>query len=163
MLSFKKYIHCRGNFYLRKSLMKFFDLHEYQSKEIFRKNGLNVQGGALATSPEEAFKIAKNLTGDLIIKAQVHAGGRGKGRLTSGLQGGVKFCNNAEEVKNYADQMINYNLITHQTPKEGLLVKSVLVLESVDIKKQIYLAFFNTNRVYFNRGRIFSRDRKSVV
>lgn len=126
---------------MKKSTMKFFDLHEYQSKMIFRKYGLNVQGGDLATSTEEAYNIAKRLKGDLIIKAQVHAGGRGKGKLTSGLQGGVKFCTTPEEVKNYAQQMINYNLITHQTPKEGLLVKSVLVLESVDIKKQIYLAF----------------------
>jgi len=120
--------------------MKFFDLHEYQSKAIFREHGLNVQKGNLATSVDEAYKVAKNLNGDLILKAQVHAGGRGKGRLTSGLQGGVKFCKNPEDVKNYTKQMINYNLITHQTPKEGLPVKSVLVLESVDIKKQIYLA-----------------------
>jgi succinyl-CoA synthetase beta subunit len=128
------------SFYSPKGIMKFFDLHEYQSKFIFRKNGLQVQNGDLAKTADEALKIAKKLEGDLILKAQVHAGGRGKGTLTSGLKGGVKICKTPQELFNYAKQMIGYNLITHQTPKEGLPVKSVLVLESVDIKKQFYLA-----------------------
>src|SRR5688572_5738443 len=105
------------NFYSHKGLMKFFDLHEYQSKIILRNNGLLVQKGDIATSSEEAYSIAKQLKGELIIKAQVHAGGRGKGHLTSGLKGGVKICKTPEEIKNYAKDMIGYNLITHQTPK----------------------------------------------
>jgi succinyl-CoA synthetase beta subunit len=123
-----------------KSARKFFDLHEYQSKIILGNFGLPVQKGDLAQSPEEALKVAKSLHGELVVKAQVHAGGRGKGHLTSGLKGGVKLVNSAEEVHNLTKQMIGYNLITHQTPKEGLLVKSVLVLEAVDLKKQFYIA-----------------------
>jgi succinyl-CoA synthetase beta subunit len=128
------------SFYYPKSLFKFFDLHEYQSKIILRNYGLPVQKGDLATSPEEALSIGQKLNGELVIKAQVHAGGRGKGTLTSGLKGGVKLSKSPLEIQNLAKQMIGYNLITHQTPKEGLLVKSVLVLEAVDLKKQFYLA-----------------------
>jgi succinyl-CoA synthetase beta subunit len=130
-----------GGFYMPKGIMKFFDLHEYQSKIILRDYDLRVQKGDIAKTPEEAFKVANSLKGELIIKAQVHAGGRGKGHLTSGLKGGVKICQKSEEIKDFAKQMIGYNLITHQTTKDGLPVKSVLVLESVDIKKQFYLAF----------------------
>lgn len=79
--------------------------------------------------------------GGLILKAQVHAGGRGKGVLSSGLKGGVKICKTPEEIGKYTEQMIGYNLVTKQTPKEGLNVKSVLVHEGVDIDRQIYLAF----------------------
>ncbi len=121
--------------------MKFFDLHEYQSKVILRKFGLRVQNGDVAINSDEALEIANKLKGELILKAQVQAGGRGKGHLTSGLKGGVKICNSPKQLYDYSKQMIGYNLITHQTPKEGLPVNSVLVLESVDIKKQIYVAF----------------------
>ena len=123
-----------------KGVFRNFDLHEYQSKIILGNFGLPVQKGDLAKSSEEALSLAKTLQGELVIKAQVHAGGRGKGHLTSGMKGGVKLANSAEEVYNYAKQMIGYNLITHQTPKDGLLVKSVLVLEAVDLKKQFYIA-----------------------
>ncbi len=131
----------KQSFYMPKGLMKFFDLHEYQSKIILRKYGLRVQNGDLAINSQEALQIANKLKGELILKAQVQAGGRGKGYLTSGLKGGVKICNNPQQLYEYTKQMIGYNLITHQTPKEGLPVNSVLVLESVDIKKQIYVAF----------------------
>jgi len=81
--------------------------------------------------------VAKTLdpTGGLILKSQVHAGGRGKGTLSSGLKGGVKICKTPEEVEGFAKQMIGYNLVTAQTPKEGLKVNAVLVHEGVDIKK----------------------------
>jgi succinyl-CoA synthetase beta subunit len=134
-------IKSKRSFYMPKGLLKFFDMHEYQSKIILRDYNLKVQKGDIAKTPENAFKVANSLKGELIIKAQVHAGGRGKGHLTSGLKGGVKICQNADQIRDYAKQMIGYNLITHQTTKEGLPVKSVLVLESVDIKKQFYLAF----------------------
>ncbi len=128
------------SFYFPNGIFKFFDLHEYQSKIFLRNFGLRVQNGDLARNPEEAKKVAKTLNGELILKAQVHAGGRGKGLLTSGLKGGVKICKSIDELESYTKQMIGYNLITAQTPKEGLPVKSVLVLECVDIKKQFYLA-----------------------
>lgn len=86
---------------LTTQIKRFFDLHEYQSKDLMRQFNVKVQRGAIATNPEEAEKVAKDLNvkdGDLILKAQVHAGGRGKGNhlfnighLTSGLKGGVKI------------------------------------------------------------------------
>jgi succinyl-CoA synthetase beta subunit len=86
-----------------------------------REYGITVQNGGLATTPEQAFEISKKLSakGGLIVKAQVHAGGRGKGHLSSGLQGGVQICKTPEEVANYTKKMIGYNLITKQTKKEG--------------------------------------------
>jgi succinyl-CoA synthetase beta subunit len=116
---------------------RFIDLHEFQSKYIMGKFGVNVQRGQLAKTPEEAAAIASTLSnkGGLILKAQVKAGGRGKGKLTSGLKGGVQICKTPAEIQNFTKQMLGYNLITHQTPPEGLLVKSVLVHEGVDIDK----------------------------
>jgi len=83
-----------------------FHLHEYQSKEIMREFGVTVQKGGLALTPEEAFKVAEPLNpkGGLILKAQVHAGGRGKGHLTSGLQGGVQICKTPAEIANYTSK-----------------------------------------------------------
>jgi succinyl-CoA synthetase beta subunit len=107
-----------------------------------REYGLRVQKGSLALDENEAKKVAAKLdpTGGLILKSQVHAGGRGKGTLSSGLKGGVKICKTPEEVANYTKQMIGYNLVTPQTPKDGLKVNAVLVHEGVDINKQYYLA-----------------------
>ena len=104
--------------------------------------GVTVQKGGIAQTPEEALNVAKALdpSGGLILKSQVHAGGRGKGKLTSGLQGGVKICKTPEEVADFTKQMIGYNLITNQTKAEGLPVKAVLIHEGVDIERQIYLA-----------------------
>ena len=119
-----------------------FYLHEYQSKEIMREVGINVQKGGLALTPTEAKEIGSTLSAKhgLILKAQVHAGGRGKGVLTSGLKGGVKVCSTTDELYNYTSDMIGYNLITKQTKKEGLPVNAVLVHEGVTFDKQIYLA-----------------------
>ncbi len=124
---------------------RFIDLHEFQSKFIMGKFGVNVQKGQLAKTPEEAAAVAATLAnkGGLILKAQVKAGGRGKGKLTSGLKGGVQICKTPEEIQDKTKQMIGYNLITHQTPPEGLLVKTVLVHEGVDIDSQLYLALLH--------------------
>jgi|ERR1711957_1110439 len=131
----------KQSFFMAKGSSKFYDLHEYQSKIMLRKYNLRVQNGDVAVTAEEAKQIADSLKGDLILKAQVQAGGRGKGHLTSGLKGGVKFCENSQKIFDLSKQMLGYNLITHQTTKEGLPVNSVLVLESVDIKTEIYCAF----------------------
>jgi succinyl-CoA synthetase beta subunit len=127
---------------------RFIDLHEFQSKFIMGKFGVNVQRGQLAKTPEEAAAIASTLSnkGGLILKAQVKAGGRGKGKLTSGLKGGVQICKTPKEIQDFTKQMLGYNLITHQTPSEGLLVKSVLVHEGVDIDKQLYLALLHDRK-----------------
>ena len=112
------------------------------------KYGVNVQKGALALNEIEGARIASGLSnkGGLILKAQVKAGGRGKGKLTSGLKGGVQICKTVEEIGEKTKQMIGYNLITHQTPPEGLLVKSVLVHEGVDIDHQLYLAILQDRK-----------------
>ncbi len=129
---------------LTKTMKYHFDLHEYQSKDLMRKFGVLVQRGDIATTADEAFKVAKDLNvkdGDLILKAQVHAGGRGKGTLSSGLKGGVQILKTPEEVKSMTEKMIGYNLVTHQTTKDGLKVNAVLIHEGVDIDRPIYSAF----------------------
>jgi succinyl-CoA synthetase beta subunit len=112
------------------------------------KFGVNVQRGALALNAEDAAKIAAGLSnkGGLILKSQVKAGGRGKGTLSSGLKGGVQICKTPEEIKEKTKQMLGYYLVTHQTPPEGLLVKSVLVHEGVDIDHQMYLAILHDRK-----------------
>ena len=88
-----------------------------------RKFNVRVQKGEIALDAETAGRVAATLdpTGGLILKAQVHAGGRGKGTLTSGLKGGVKICKTPMEVENFTKQMIGYNLTTPQTPKDGII------------------------------------------
>ena len=83
--------------HLQNKQKRFFDLHEYQCKDIMRDYQIRVQRGEIALNASEAKRVAEQLdaTGGLILKSQVHAGGRGKGRLTSGLQGGVKICKTA--------------------------------------------------------------------
>jgi succinyl-CoA synthetase beta subunit len=105
------------------------NLHEYQGKEILNSFGVNTQRGIVATTPEEAVEAAKKLTEETgtnwwVIKAQVHAGGRGKG-------GGVKLAKSLDEVKEIASQIIGMNLVTPQTSKEGKKVHQVLVAEDV--------------------------------
>ncbi len=105
------------------------NLHEYQGKEVLSSFGVTIQRGIVAQTPEEAVEAAKKLTEETgtgwhVIKAQVHAGGRGKG-------GGVKLAKNLEEVKNIANDIIGMNLITPQTSAEGKKVHQVLVAEDV--------------------------------
>ncbi len=105
------------------------NLHEYQAKSILSDFGVRIQRGIVATTPEEAVEAAKKLTEETgtgwhVIKAQVHAGGRGKG-------GGVKLAKNLQEVKEIAGQIIGMNLITPQTPPEGKKVHQVMVAEDV--------------------------------
>lgn len=129
---------------LTTQVRRYFDLHEYQSKDLMRKFGVLVQRGDIATTPEQAEQVARNLnvtTGDLILKSQVHAGGRGKGTLSSGLKGGVQILKTPQQVKEFSAKMLGYNLVTHQTTKDGLKVNAVLIHEGVDIVRQIYLAF----------------------
>ncbi|HAR74341.1 MAG TPA: ADP-forming succinate--CoA ligase subunit beta, partial [Flavobacteriaceae bacterium] len=105
------------------------NLHEYQGKEILSKYGVKVQRGIVATTPEEAVEAAKQLTeqtgtGWHVVKAQVHAGGRGKG-------GGVKLAKNLDEVKEKANEIIGMQLVTPQTSAEGKKVHQVLIAEDV--------------------------------
>lgn len=105
------------------------NLHEYQGKEILNSFGVNIQRGIVATTADEAVEAAKKLTEETgtgwhVIKAQVHAGGRGKG-------GGVKLAKNLKEVKDIANEIIGMNLVTPQTSEEGKKVNQVLVTEDV--------------------------------
>ncbi|NNG25195.1 ADP-forming succinate--CoA ligase subunit beta [Telluria aromaticivorans] len=115
-------------------------IHEYQGKEILRKFGVTVPRGIPCMSVEEAVKAAEELGGPVwVVKAQIHAGGRGKG-------GGVKVAKSLEQVKEYAEQIMGMQLITHQTGPEGQKVRRLLVEEGADIKKELYVSMV-TDRI----------------
>ena len=109
------------------------NIHEYQAKEIFRKYGVPTPRGAVAFSGPEAKKVAEELGGNLwVVKAQIHAGGRGKA-------GGVKLAKTLDEVEKIAEEMLGMKLVTHQTGPEGKIVKKVYIEEGADIKAEYYL------------------------
>jgi succinyl-CoA synthetase beta subunit len=109
------------------------NIHEYQAKELFKEFGIKTLKGKIAFSSEEAVEIAKSLESDKwVVKAQIHAGGRGKG-------GGIKIANSIEEVKSYSNQIIGMNLITPQTDPQGKKVLKVYIEEACKIKKEFYL------------------------
>lgn len=109
------------------------NIHEYQGKEIFRSYGVAVPNGKSAFSAEEAVEAARELkAGVYVVKAQIHAGGRGKA-------GGVKLAKNLDEVRAYAGELLGKTLVTHQTGPEGKVVKRLLVEEGCDIKKEYYV------------------------
>ncbi len=117
------------------------NIHEYQAKELLEKFGAATTRGRVATTPEEAEKIAREIgSGELVVKAQVHAGGRGKGTFKNGFKGGVHLVITPEEVRDVAGKMLGQTLVTHQTGAEGRVVHQVLVAESADIEREIYFA-----------------------
>jgi len=108
-------------------------IHEYQAKEILKKFNVEVPKGKVAFTPEEAVEAAKEIGGEVwVIKAQIHAGGRGKG-------GGVKLAKSLDEVYEIAKQIIGMRLVTHQTGPEGKIVQRVLVEEGMNIEKELYV------------------------
>jgi len=117
------------------------NIHEYQAKELLQKFGAATPPGKVASTPEEAEQIARELaTNDLVVKAQVHAGGRGKGTFANGFKGGVHLVTSPAEARNVAGQMLGQVLVTHQTGAAGRIVNKVLVAESVEIEREIYFA-----------------------
>ncbi|OGL44759.1 MAG: succinate--CoA ligase subunit beta [Candidatus Schekmanbacteria bacterium RBG_13_48_7] len=106
-------------------------IHEYQAKEIFRKSNIPVPRGGVANTVDEAVKVAETLHGRAVLKAQIHAGGRGKG-------GGIKIAANSKEAKELAGKMIGMNLVTHQTGSEGKKVHKLLIEEPVEVKRELY-------------------------
>ena len=109
------------------------NVHEYQGKEILRKYGVATPRSIPCFSVDEAVKAAETLGGKVwVVKAQIHAGGRGKG-------GGVKVAKSIDEVRTYAAQILGMTLVTHQTGPEGRLVKRLLIEEGADIKKELYV------------------------
>ena len=110
------------------------NLHEYQSKRLFADYGIPVPRGIPADSPKAAVKAAQELGGDLwVVKAQVHAGGRGKA-------GGVKLARSLDEVREFTDNMLGMTLVTHQTGPEGLPVNTVYIEQGSDIDRELYLS-----------------------
>ncbi|MDR6585018.1 succinate--CoA ligase subunit beta [Herbaspirillum sp. BH-1] len=115
-------------------------IHEYQGKEILRQFGVTVPRGIPCMSVDEVEAAAQKLGGPVwVVKAQIHAGGRGKG-------GGVKVAKSIEQVKEYANQIMGMQLITHQTGPEGQKVRRLLIEEGADIKKELYVSLV-TDRV----------------
>jgi len=124
---------------------RFLNLHEYQSKSLMEKFGVRVQRGKVAGTADEAAAVAQDLlkssAKELIVKAQIHAGGRGKGQFDTGFKSGVHILKTAAEVKDVAKQMLGHNLITKQTGPAGQLTQKVLVHEGINFDKELYLAF----------------------
>ena len=111
------------------------NIHEYQSKAILRGYGVNVPDGGAAFTPDEAVKQAQTIGADVVVvKAQIHAGGRGKA-------GGVKLAHNLNEVRQYAEELLGKTLVTHQTGPAGKVVRRLLIEAGSNIKKEYYLSF----------------------
>ncbi len=115
-------------------------IHEYQGKEILKKYGVTVPRGIPCMSVDDAIKAAETLGGPVwVVKAQIHAGGRGKG-------GGVKVAKSIDQVRDYANQIMGMQLVTHQTGPEGQKVRRLLIEEGADIKKELYVSMV-TDRI----------------
>src|ERR687894_1539959 len=120
------------------------NIHEYQAKELLAKFGVPVPAGYPAMSVEEAVEAAKKLPGPLwVVKSQIHAGGRGKGRfkeLGPDAKGGVRLAHSVEEVRNHAAEMLGKTLVTIQTGPAGKQVQRLYITDGVDIDREFYLA-----------------------
>ncbi len=117
------------------------NIHEYQARELFEKFGVATTRGAVASTVDEAAAAAEKLgTKEFVVKAQIHAGGRGKGTFTNGFKGGVHICSSIDQVREIAGKMLGQTLVTHQTGPEGKLVSKVLIAEPATIAKELYFA-----------------------
>jgi succinyl-CoA synthetase beta subunit len=117
------------------------NIHEYQAKELLEKFGVATTRGQVASTPDEAEAIARELGNvGVVVKAQIHAGGRGKGTFTNGFKGGVHIVKSPAEAGEVAGKMLGQTLVTHQTGPAGRVVNKVLVTESADIAREIYFA-----------------------
>jgi succinyl-CoA synthetase beta subunit len=117
------------------------NIHEYQAKELLKKFDVATTRGRVASTLDEAEQIARELGDiDIVVKAQIHAGGRGKGTFTNGFKGGVHVLKTPAEVRDVAAKMLGQILVTHQTGPAGRQVNKVLVAESADIAREIYFA-----------------------
>ena len=117
------------------------NIHEYQAKELFQQFGVASPKGLPADTPEEAEEVAAGFkTSHLVVKAQIHAGGRGKGAFKNGFKGGVRLCSSPAEARELAQNMLGHYLVTNQTGPDGRLVRKVMVAESVEIQREVYFA-----------------------
>lgn len=134
-------------------------IHEYQAKELLSRYGVKVPRGIVARSPHEAEDAAKELGLPVVVKSQIHAGGRGKG-------GGVKLARTLEEVHQIARDMIGMTLVTHQTGPEGRVVKTLLIEEGLRIKQEFYLGMLldrATSRLVFMASAAGGMDIEEVA
>jgi succinyl-CoA synthetase beta subunit len=118
-------------------------VHEYQAKEILRRYGVPTPRGVVVDNPDEARQAARELGGRVVVKAQIHAGGRGKG-------GGVKLAKDPDEAAELTKKMIGMTLVTHQTGPEGRVVGKVLIEEALNIDKELYLGITLDRRLGMN-------------
>ena len=109
------------------------NLHEYQSRDLLNQYNVNFPKGEVGSSPDEIYEIVKRFNCEVVVKVQIHSGGRGKA-------GGVKLCKTPEEAKIFADEMIGKRIVTDQTDSEGVIVEKLLVTELTNISKEIYLS-----------------------
>ena len=117
------------------------NIHEYQAQELLQKFGVATPRGKVASSPEEAEQIAREIApAEIVVKAQIHAGGRGKGTFANGFKGGVHVCKTPEEAREIARTMLRQTLVTHQTGPAGRVVNKVLVAEAAQIAREVYFA-----------------------
>ncbi|KAJ8911056.1 hypothetical protein NQ315_015110 [Exocentrus adspersus] len=118
--------------------VRYLNLLEYQSKNLLRKNGVAIQNFCMVD--ENGLQdLEKFNASEYVIKAQILAGGRGKGHFDNGFKGGVHITKNKQDVKAVVDQMLGHRLITKQTPKDGIPVKKIMIAQSVNIKRETYL------------------------
>ena len=130
------------------------NIHEYQAKQLLAKYGVAIVRGGVAYTAPEAENIAKDLGGPVwMVKSQIHAGGRGKGKFkesSAGDAGGVRLVKSTEDVRQAADQMLGATLVTHQTGEAGKEVKRVYIEDGCDIARELYLSLLvdrETSRV----------------
>src|SRR5271163_905184 len=122
------------------------NIHEYQAKALLAKYGVAVPRGGVAYTPDEAVEVARGLGGPVyVVKAQIHAGGRGKA-------GGVKVVKSTDEVRDIAGKLLGMKLVTHQTGPAGKEVKRVYVEEGCDIKRELYLGILVDRGRHGDRG-----------
>src|SRR6266478_7685128 len=108
------------------------NIHEFQAKDILRRYGVAVPNGKVAATADEAAALARELGGVCVVKAQIHAGGRGKA-------GGVKVCKTPDEVRTFASGLLGKTLVTHQTGPAGRVVRTVFVEQGCEIARELYL------------------------
>ena len=120
------------------------NIHEYQAKQLLARSGvavpLEIPAKSLAEVRPAAEKIAASGSAKMVVKSQIHAGGRGKGTFKSGFQGGVKVASSVDEAVSFAEQMLDQMLVTKQTGPDGRQVRTLLLAEGAKIKREFYLA-----------------------
>eukprot|EP00124_Ichthyophonus_hoferi_P001801 Ihof_evm1s105 gene=Ihof_evmTU1s105 len=121
--------------------LRFLNLHEYQSKELMEKFDIPIQKFCTVDNASDARAASAALAvSEYVVKAQIHAGGRGKGMFNNGFKGGVHLTSNPDEVESICRKMIGNRLVTKQTSADGVVVRKVMIAEALDIAKETYFA-----------------------